>query len=377
MTQHPLDYYKERGIIPTHQANTPELHRRRQRLYERLGLVPNAFRGARVVEFGPGSCDNARVVAGWKPELLYLVDANPASIKAATKLADERPGMVNFQQNEILNTSNSGGGNFDIVLCEGVIPGQPEPKAVLDHISRFVAADGVLVITCQSPIGLLAEVCRRLLMGVFVERFGPDQIEDRMLAFFEPDLDELAKLGMSRYRRDWIQDQILCPWPNPVFTVPEATEVLRSKFDILGTASPTFNRDFRWYKTPGDRYTTLLIEYYGSISMFLDIRIEHPSRLEPILSPQAGKYLEDLARHLVELHESARKKPQKCAPLFLEKLDDFKNVIGLAHHWPTCEAIDDFINGARRLLNNQDGEFNLFRSWFGRGQQYISFIKRE
>jgi hypothetical protein len=43
----------------------------------------------------------------------------------------------------------------------------------------------------------------------------------------------------------------------------------------------------------------------------------------------------------------------------------------------TALAITDFLKGLERLMDGEDNPgFGTFRSWFGRGQQYVSFTRR-
>src|SRR5213078_1999605 len=79
-----LDYYGEHGIIPVRQDTADlALHMARRRsLYRHLGLQASSFRNSRVLEFGPGTGDNALYVASCSPASYVLVDGNPASIRA-------------------------------------------------------------------------------------------------------------------------------------------------------------------------------------------------------------------------------------------------------------------------------------------------------
>jgi hypothetical protein len=41
----------------------------------------------------------------------------------------------------------------------------------------------------------------------------------------------------------------------------------------------------------------------------------------------------------------------------------------------TAKAIRDFASGARRMLKGEDADFGTFPPWFGRGMQYLSFVR--
>jgi SAM-dependent methyltransferase len=201
-----LDYYGEHGIIPVRQdtADLPLHMARRRSLYRHLGLLPASFRDRRVLEFGPGTGDNALYVASCGPESYVLVDGNPASIRAIEEKLER--GMlprdrVVCRESDILSFTFPT--PFDAVLCEGVLGGQRDTEAFLGHVASFVAPEGVLAITTMSPTSLLAEACRRVLKPIFAERFRDEaRLVQELVAFFEPDLRSLP--GMSRLHEDWV-----------------------------------------------------------------------------------------------------------------------------------------------------------------------------
>src|SRR6266487_4109975 len=94
-----VDFYSSLGIIPTRQ-DIPNLRQhieRRQALYGHLGLPPGVFRGASVIECGPGSGHNAVVTALMGPKCYTLVDGNPPSLKSTSKLLKQYCPNLNFE----------------------------------------------------------------------------------------------------------------------------------------------------------------------------------------------------------------------------------------------------------------------------------------
>ena len=64
----------------------------------------------------------------------------------------------------------------------------------------------------------------------------------------------------------------------------------------------------------------------------------------------------------------------------IEKVDEcVSEVLGIAEVlWElpmTAKAIRDFASGARRMLKGKDADFGTFPPWFGRGMQYLSFVR--
>ena len=79
-----LEYYNQYRIIPVNQLVVTENYNlfkmRRVNLYSNLGIPLSLVTGKSVIEFGPGTGDNASVIFFFKPSKLDLVDGNTASI---------------------------------------------------------------------------------------------------------------------------------------------------------------------------------------------------------------------------------------------------------------------------------------------------------
>jgi ubiquinone/menaquinone biosynthesis C-methylase UbiE len=373
-----LDYYGHHDIIPVRQdTSNQDLHfARRRALYRQLGLVPTAFRGRSVLEFGPGTGDNALYVASCQPEKYLLVDGNPASIRAVEEKLERGSlpqSFVQCQHSNILNFRCDA--KFDVVLCEGVLPGQPDTEACLERVASFVAPDGLLVITTVSPAGILAEACRRVLKPFFAARFQEwDQLVRELAAFFRPDLQSLP--GMSRLHEDWVLDNILHPWPQRcTFTIPEAITAIGDEFDVLGT-SPSFIQDWRWHKSiPGHEQTwnDIALEAYGRWAWcFLDYR-DCPG----IEGGQPPAALDALCLEAIDVqHRLWQGNAPDLVPEFVSCLRSIQQTIATSAP-EAARSIGDFIVGLDGLLaGNMNAAFGSFRSWFGRGQQYLSFIRK-
>jgi SAM-dependent methyltransferase len=373
-----LDYYGEHDIIPVRQdtADLPLHMARRRCLYRHLGLQPGAFRNSRVVEFGPGTGDNALYVASCSPSSYVLVDGNPASVRAIEDKLERGllpRDRVQCRPCEILGFTSPT--PFDVVLCEGVLGGQADPEAFLGHVASFVAPEGALVITTMSPASLLAETCRRVLKPVFSARArGRGHLLEELVAFFGPDLRSLP--GMSRLHEDWVLDSILRPWPERyAFTVPEAIAALEAGFDMLA-ASPSFVQDWRWYKSIPQHPQTwndVALEQYDLWSGYLlDYRIQPTA-----CCPAQMSEIDSACQAALEIqHRIWHDDAIDLIPDFVASLLVIREMI--ASTMPeTARSIADFVGGLDQLLNgNVEADFGSFRTWFGRGQQYVSFLRR-
>jgi SAM-dependent methyltransferase len=373
-----LSYYGERNIIPVRQdiENLPRHMARRQALYRHLGIQPLALRGCAVLEFGPGTGDNALYTASCGPALYVLVDGNPASNCALAEKIEQGllpRDRIECRAADIREYADTR--RFDVVLCEGVIPMQADPAGFTSHVASFVAPGGILVITTMSPASILAEICRRVLKPFFTSlSLEEDRLFQELVRFFQPDLRSLP--GMSRRHEDWILDNILNPWPRHcTFTIPQAIDTLDQEFDVLGT-SPCFVQDWRWYKSIPEHAQgwndITRAEYNRWAEYLLDYRARpgSPGRL-----PMAN--LDAACEHAVEIqHNIWHSNSLESVPDFLDILRRIGEMVK-GEMSGTAGAIEDFSEGVKQLLEGSPApNFRNFRAWFGRGQQYVSFTRR-
>lgn len=355
-----LEFYRANDISPVRQ-DVSDLDRhfsRRDHLYRKLGLPPFAFTDKWVLEFGCGSGHNALYVASRRPEVHMLVDGNR---KALDEAQDIIPGSLLIYQ-EILEFE--GPSLYDIVLCEGVIPHQENPAAFARYVGAFVAPGGVLIITVADYIGVVAEVLRRLIRDTLIDANAP---LDEQLNVLRPVFASHAATlpGMSRSVDDWIIDTIIQPWPNPLFPMDEAIEALDDKFEVLGT-SPQFLSDWRWYKDiHGDR-----ADLNGrAIAQYRDNRIGLIDGLFLMRFP----YKANNAKVAV-----------LCRELFdeMRAIESGVAIMDRRHIAAKCRQLGNLAPHVKSQVNCAANYFEHgaplddFASWFGHGQQYISFVRK-
>jgi hypothetical protein len=305
-----------------------------------------------------------------------LVDANPASIEAISdKLARGLFDRNRFECQMCDIREYADTRRFDLVLCEGVIPGQENPEAFLRHVASFADVDGIVVITTMSAPSVLAEVCRRVIKAIFAARVNDQAtLLAELTRFFEPDL--LSLPGMSRRHEDWVLDNILHPWPGRfMFTIPEAIDGLDANFDLLGT-SPSFVQDWRWYKSiprHSKSWNDIARDEYRRWELFLiDYRLQPSDRI-PAVSAELERACEvALQIHHEIWHSNSANEIRRFSDCLLE----IQAMI--ASPAPeTARAITDYVNGLEAFVEGDAGaDFGSFRTWFGRGQQYVSFSRK-
>ena len=245
-----LAFYKEFGVSPVHQdiSDLDQHIDRRRSLYRSLGVLPVLIRASRVLEVAPGSGHNSLFIAACQPASLTLVEPNPVGLReiknlyAGFELSHTTPELIDSKL-EDYDPDNI----FDIVICEGWLGSAPHEHDMLAKLGSMVAPGGVLCVSLVSPIGLLANILRRLLAASVIS--GKDSVYHVSLLkrAFATHLNTLA--DMSRPHEDWVIDNMINPaWYGVCLTPAMTVDVLGDTFDHYGF-SPRMISDWRWYKS--------------------------------------------------------------------------------------------------------------------------------
>ena len=369
-----VDFYRENNISPVRQ-DISDLNRhfqRRENLFKMLGLVPSLIGESSILEFGPGSGHNCVYTASLMPKKYVLIDANETGLnEAAQKLRNsEIPALEThlclfeeFQSDEM----------FDIVWAEGCIPHQHDPASVAKTMSKFVKPGGVFVITCVSGLSYLSEIMRRL---VFLSALNgkPRSVENKLEMARPFMVSHLSKLeNMSRFVDDWILDNMIQPFGNAkLFSIPLAIAHLGDEFDVY-KSSPDLNTDWRWYKD-------LIGEEVGLNSNFLKNYFSKnvnliDRRMNNVLHPSSfGRELESIGDSLWESMCDYENGSVTGMQTFKS---DFQKLMHLIESCSVPQLSDSMSEAFVKLDQAEltpDG--GAFSDWWGRGQQYVSFIRR-
>lgn len=375
-----LDFYENHHIIPVRQEDSIDLtkhYNRRRSLYISLGILPSSVRGAKVLEIGPGTGDNAIYTSSLSPKSIRFVDGNKESIN---ELKDRAKGgsfggvPVDIIYQDFLGYEDSD--RYDLVLCEGLITGQKDPSSFLKKVAGCCDDGGIVVITNITTVGLLSEICRRVVLPVYRERYSEEEVHARLVAHFTPDLDALG--NVSRLYGDWVWDNIIHPWGNMEFTIEESIKRLSSRFEFLGS-SPRFYTDWRWYKKLDNQFNQVnsraCQQYLNYELGLLDCRVE-PCRYNMELVNKVKL----LCQQAFDLHQEILKNGDKssynnffqCINAIASELDSFQSI--------TSDALRDYLIGMEKLMNlsslgSQTAvDFGGFINFWGRGQQYSSYL---
>lgn len=376
-----IDFYNKHNVIPVSQniADVARFIFRRNYLYTTLGTPLSYFRNRSIIEFGPGGGFNAIATSCHRPSLYVFVDASNESLKELH--SKNRNGEFNAEAIEIINSNifdYVDDRKYDYVIIEGTICGQLEPERMLKHVSKFVADGGTLILTTISATSVLSEICRKLLK-IKIAATCPD-FESQVLMGASIFQTHLANLGTStRPINDWVIDVIFNDWQKGkyIFSLIDSIGTIGDGFDFY-KSSPSFATDDRWYKkvteasaSPNDM---IIAQYPNIAACLLDYRVSLNAIQKIDQDISELEYLSRMACgiHDVMLDENNYTKLGE----FIDILEEIKKL--LPHEFgETVLSIDDFIEKAPKVIDDHKKvEFTHFGKWWGRGQQYVSFLKR-
>jgi len=373
-----LDFYGKHGISPVAKEIDSENHFvQRRALYHHLGILPECVRESKVLEFGPGNGVNAVYTISLDPVRYVLVDANSTGIENCKKNLNHFCQGKDWQVIDSLIEEYETDEQFDLVICEGLLPNQVDPSQMARHCASFVNGGGLFVLTCHDMISTVSETLRCLLGALLIKEIRDfDEQVNLLSGFFESHLSHLK--GMTRTNEEWVIDNILNNefWKDaPLFSIAEAVEALEGDF-IAHATSPRFLQDWSWYKSVGDiesHFNTVLKEsYWENAHNFIDWRIvSHPrSESDNLALYGVCKSIRGKVREAAVDDATIGTVIKDCQKLLLILPEGYSD---------TKVAVDSYIDGMKSYLKNSKIKpeiFQDFGAWWGRGMQYVSFVKQ-
>ena len=367
-----VDFYNENQISPVRQdISDLQLHyARRNNLYRLLGIVPSFLNNKSIIEFGPGSGHNALYSLFLCPKKYVFVDGSPTGLQETRKNIEKMKTNIDIQYYESLIENFRMDETFDIVFCEGVLPGQVFPQNILKKISKFVAVGGVLVITTVCEVSYLSESLRKIYG--FLKAPKKLLINQRVALLFKEMERHLNTLeGRSRFVSDWILDSMIQPFIGNFFSFSDAINVLVEEFEFLGS-SPSFVNEWHWYKQLPlgiMRNKVAIEEFKRNTHNFLDYRYMNNS-----INIAEGDIIRKICKNIVDAmleFECEKKTIENLIQITKKNLED---IIPYLQGLPlTQKGILEFLEF---LANpHEQIKFQDFASFWGRGQQYLSFVK--
>lgn len=294
------DYYGSIGLNPVGHdiADAARLRaheaKRRNLLEQHLRLPGLCWRGARVIEFGPGSGENAAFLARAGARLTFVEPLDYLAGELRRKFAELGVSRsIEAVHLDVLESFRSND-RYDIVFAEGFVHFLDDPLAGIRKLSSFVADGGFLVISVVHPGGTFIEFVKRAYLELAASALGRTSPEGRFAlarAFFEP---EFKKINHSRGFESWAKDCVLNPLYRPKHFVdmPEALAALPAGF-ILYASWPNYRDadDLVWHKnlvTPEQLRAKAVQGYLSRAPHFIH-SIPRPSGRLEAFDPKEGR----------------------------------------------------------------------------------------
>ena len=236
-----------------------------------------------------------------------------------------------------------------------------------------VKPGGMLLITVCDNIGTLSEILRRLIAETICPSSAP--VEERLDAirpFFADHFSSIS--GTSRPLDHWLMDNLIHNWFHPGFPMDDAIRALQDDFEVFGT-SPKFLSDWRWYKQvvgQDAKLNELAIQQYKVNG----IAFVNGSRVLPPVEESAADMLRDHAQKLWDYMIGVQDGKADLWPDVAESCKTIAEVLK-PYDAETSEAIEEaavYFQNVEEI--DPHTHFNKFISFFGQGQQYISFVRK-
>ena len=265
---HFLEHYLTNKITPVKQdlSNISKHFHTRTMLYQKLGLSPLTFQNAKVLEIGPGGGYNPLVTQSFGLSQYDLIEPNEYAITDLNNIfqeynVDTTNITIHHTMLENFKTENL----YDIIICEGMIPGLSNKDEVLSKIDEMTHENSIVIITCIDEVAFLFEILRYYIAQQLIHENL--SFEEKLDIFEMTFTSHLATLkGMTRFKRDWCADSLFGLMHfNYNFSFKEAVEFYDNKYKFYN-ATPDLFYDFRWHKElPEDnnKYNKYFLEQFN------------------------------------------------------------------------------------------------------------------
>ncbi len=250
------EYYRDAGRSPTFgalksEADLDGFSRRRAELFgQKLHLPVRLFRGARVLEFGPDTGENALAFGRWGARL-ELVEPNQASwpqIRAYFEhfgMANSLVGLRGETLQDFAPVEPA-----DIVIAEGFIH-TVKPEAMwIDVVRRALAPGGFVVLFYYERTAQLMELFHAASFAEFCRLSGMSGVAAAR-RIFGAKWDSIPHV---RAFESWVMDVLENPYTRTAFTLDApalVNDMAAAGLDFY-QSWPRYRDELRikWHKTP-------------------------------------------------------------------------------------------------------------------------------
>jgi hypothetical protein len=252
------EYYHNRGFSPTYAGfeGEPELARyetmREHVLRDRLSLPREVFAGARVLDYGPDTGEDALVLARWGARLT-LVEPNELAHPTIRNYF-ERFGLTDSIEKLVKADVLSFADDvlYDAIVAEGFLFTVKPIRAWLEAFRRRLRVDGMFLVSYYERFGAFVELCFRVLHLAFRRMNQLDPVASAY-ALYEAKWNSIPH---TRAFESWVFDVLENPFVRAGQFI-DASELLREAavagFDLY-SSFPVY-RDpliMGWHKAPID-----------------------------------------------------------------------------------------------------------------------------
>ncbi|MBI2789655.1 MAG: class I SAM-dependent methyltransferase [Elusimicrobia bacterium] len=294
------DYYGRIGLNPVghdiSREKSLKLHERKRRslLEHHLKIPFQAWKGARVLEFGPGSGENAVVLARHGAKLTFVEPLDYLIAELKGKFAALGvPDSIEAVHNEVLEKFETSE-RYDFVFGEGFVHFLDDPVEGVRRMSACVAPEGFLVLSVVHPVGTFIEFVKKAYLEMAAAALGRESGESRFALARKLFEGPFKAINHSRGFESWSKDCVLNPLyrPRHFLDLPEILAGLPESFSLY-SSWPNYASadDLIWHKNIQDaaavRAATLR-GYYARAPHFLH-SIPQPGGELPLFTPEAGK----------------------------------------------------------------------------------------
>lgn len=373
-----IAYYGKHNISPVHQdiSNLKRHLERREKLYRMLGLPLTTFVNKQMLEVGPGGGYNALTLFIWGGNVDF-VEPNPTAQEDLTNLLSKynipsecwrlfRGVIEDYSEVKL----------YDIVIAEGFIPGLYDRSKVITKLKSLVRPGGVVVVTCFDELSTFFEILKRLVAHYLIHKVFVYHEKVQMLCqAFESHLKTLRYV--SRPIEDWVQDMFLNPAIHgKIFNIADCIEEFGSEFEFLGS-SPAMFTNYQWYKdTDFDNRANIIHQFKMKRHTLLlwDMPESNRTTAENDLLSQFASKVRNLAGELEgDSPICSGRISEEMIPLLKEFMDISGN-IDIRVNKAVNEAIELLTDS--NLTPDKIARADNFAKAFGRGQQYISLVRK-
>ena len=385
-----LNFYLEHKLHPVNQdISDLNLHfKRRIDLYREIGLPQIVFNFKDVLEVAPGSGYNSIVTSSLGLKSFDLIEPNLTGYSEMLALfdkmliSDKNIKFYNLTLEEFVEKKL-----YDIVLCEGLLPGLNNNLLFLNNLKSKVKEHGILVVTTIDSVSIFFETLRRYLAILLIKYNNIEKFEQKVDILTKAFSSHLSTLiGMSRSINDWVIDNLINPASITLgnenqFSFPIAIENIQDDFIFYGS-SPNFISNYKWYKDVQDSksYNLSIIEdYYSKVHNLLNKNEIGSSTInDNKLLIYLTKKFSEVVENKYKFINSNEQFEQKSIQNDLLILNDIYDLLYKNSLHNSAKVILEFLNLFKDDKIPSVSEINnmiYFKSAFGRGQQYVSFIK--